>query len=719
MAQLVEVNGHNIEFPDGMPASEIEAAIKANYLNIPKAKPVAVRAGGMINEIPRQLGLTARYGLEGVANAAQLVTEPIRYLQDLVTPERTPSMSDLVTGERKPKSLPLGMIATQFADKIGLPTPQGANERTIAEATKFVAGGALPIGVANRGADMATGVAREVFTKLAANPTSQLTAAAGGGLASGASREAGGSDAQQVLGTVLGTFAGGLAPGAVSGAATRVRALKAPPMQLEGRVSTILRESGMDWQQIPQNVRNQLLADVRNATNTGEALNPDAVRRLADFRLTGATPTRGGLTLDPVQITREQNLAKLGANTGDDALQGLARTQNENNTRLIGNLNTLGAANGNIDDAGRRVTSTIAGRQQGLRSAEQAAWDAARNSPGYRQPISSGVLSDINRALDDEGQMPFMSKQISDYMAAFQTGQRPFTPQDYRNLQSMLAREAAKGGNEGYAAGLAQRILQRADIAPTQPNGPALTTAATAASMQADDAAGAAARNSLDAVNQARRATRSAYAYEDSSPLVRSVLSDGASADPQRIAKRFIVNGTTNEARVLAQEVGPTGLATIKNALLSHLKNKALSGASDEVGKFSQSAFNKAMREIGDDKLRIFFSPEEITQLHANGRVASYMQVQPIGSAVNNSNSGALMLGKGFDWLNSVASHIPMGRQLVIDPLRSLDITLSQRQAQNLTPSLLNPTPRQAVPGLLGPAMSMGGLLAAPRPVGE
>lgn len=702
MPQYVEVNGQTVEFPDGMAAPDIEKAITANYLNI---KPASVKAGGMINDIPRQLGLTARYGVEGLANWAQIGTEPIRYLQDKLTPER----------EGKPKSLPLGMIGTQLADKLGLPTPQGANERVIGDATRFVAGAGGMAGAA-QAASRLPGMVGNVMQGLAANPTQQLTAAAGGGLAGGASREAGGSAVEQGIGTLLGTVAGGLAPGAVGGIVNKVKSLKAPPMQLEGRISTMLRESGTDWSELPQNVRTQLLADVRQATNTGEGLNPDALRRLADFRLTGTTPTRGSLTLDPVQITREQNLAKIGANTADGSLQGLARTQNQNNTRLIGNLNDLGAANGNVDAAGAQVTSAIAGRQAGLRSAEQAAWDAAKGSPGYRQPISAGVLSDVNRALDEEGLMPFMSPQISKYMEAFQTGQRHFTPQDYRNLQSMLAREAAKGGNEGYAAGAAQRILQRADIAPIQPTGPALTTSATAAAMQADDAAGNAARNSLDAVNQARSATRAAYTYEDSSPLVRSVLSDGATADPQRIAKRFIVNGTANEARVLAQEVGPAGLGTIKNALLSHLKSKAVSGASDEVGKFSQSAFNKAMRDIGDEKLRVFFSPEEIARLQANGRVASYMQAQPVGSAVNNSNSGALMLGNGYDFLNKYVGSLPGGKTFIMDPLRNIDVTLSQRQAQNLTPSLLNLTPRQTAPSLLGPGIAMGGLLAGPTP---
>lgn len=693
---------YEVNAPEGATEAQAIEYVQKNMGGMSATQPAAVKAGSVVNDVGRQVGLTARYGLEGLANTAQIVTEPIRYLQDKLTPER----------QGKPKSLPLGMIASQFADTLGLPTPQNANERVVGDATRLVAGAGGVVKGAQAAGNVLGGVAKTVATSMAANPTAQLTAAAGGGLADGASREADGTGGQQVVASLLGTVAGGLAPGAINSVAQRINAMRSTPLQLDGKITLALQESGVDFAQLPRNIRDGLRADVRRAMATGDEINPDALRRLADFRLTGTTPTRGMLTLDPVQISKEQNLAKMGANSADGGLQGLARVQNQNNTQLIGNLNNLGAVNGNVDEAGRLVISSITGRQAGLRSAENAAWDAARNSPGYRQPISSGVLSDINRALDDEGLMPFMSPQISRYMEAFQTGQRPFTPQDYRNLQSMLAREAAKGGNEGYAAGAAQRILAQADIAPTQPTGPAVTTTATAATMRADDAAGDAARTSLDAVNQARGATRAAYAYEDSSPLVRSVLSDGATSDPQRIAQRFVIGGTTNEARVLAQEVGPQGIQTVKNALLAHLKSKSLNDSADEVGKFSQSAFNKELNKIGLDKLRIFFTPEEITQLQANGRVASYMQVQPVGSAVNNSNSGALLAAKMSDWLTM----IPGAGPLVAPSIKGIGLTLGQRQAQNVAPSLLNPTPRQMVPSLLAPAFAAGGLLAAPGP---
>jgi hypothetical protein len=304
-----------------------------------------------------------------------------------------------------------------------------------------------------------------------------------------------------------------------------------------------------------------------------------------------------------------------------------------------------------------------------------------------------------------------MNPTISRYMEAFQTGQ-PFTPQAYRNLQSMLSREVAKGGNEGAAASLARRVLEQADLRPAgfADAGNSLVTPRMAAGMRAADQG---ATEAIDAVNRARSATRTAYAYEDSSPLVRSILSDGASSDPQRIAQRFIIGGTAREAADIANQVGPQGQLEIKNALVSYLKEKALNQSADEVGKFSQSSYKKAFQSLArNGKLELFFSPEEITQLERLGRVASYAQVQPVGSAVNNSNSGALLLGRGLDALNK----FPFFGPLIGPALKNIDVSLQQRTAQNISPGLLAVQPRQSVStGLLAPVTAYsGGLLSAP-----
>jgi hypothetical protein len=651
-----------------------------------------------LSDIPRQIGLTARYALEGPAQAAQIFTEPIAGLMRL--------------GGIKTK--PLGEVASGLADTFGLPKPESAQERVVGDATRLLAG-AGGMSVASRAAAKLPGMIGTVGAGMAANPTAQLTSATGAGTLGGVSREGGGTELQQAGAALIGGVAGGLVPGVANAAATAGRRLlnQMTPQQMDVQISNVLQRAGMDYSQVPERARQSLRSQMQDALRAGQELDPTAVRRLAEFQTIGATPTRGMVTQDPVRITQEMNLAKIGANSADGQLQGLARIQNQNNTRLIDVMNEQGAARGDVYRAGETVTGAVLGRQSQLRSAEQAAWDAAKGSPGYKQPISSKVISDINQTLGDEGLMPFMNPTISRYMEAFQTGQ-PFTPQDYRNLQSMLSREVFKGGNEGAAAKAAARVLSSAEVQPiTNPRGidfgNALVTGDMAQRLRAMDAAPASA---IDAVNQARGATRAAYAYEDANPLVRSVLSGSGASDPARIAQKFVIGGTPNEARELLQEIGPQGVPVVRDALLAHLKDKALSGAADEVGKFSQSAYNKALNQIGDRKLALFFTPEEVNQLRTVGRVASYMQNQPVGSAVNNSNSGALLLGKGLGVLNK----LPVVGPLAGPALQNINISMQQRAAQNVLPGLLAPQSRPSLAsGLLAPAAAFsGGLLAPP-----
>ena len=77
-----------------------------------------------LSDIPRQLGLTARYALEGPAQAAQVFTEPVAGLMRWAgIPTR-----------------PLGEIASGAADAIGLPKPETSQERVVGDATRLLAG---------------------------------------------------------------------------------------------------------------------------------------------------------------------------------------------------------------------------------------------------------------------------------------------------------------------------------------------------------------------------------------------------------------------------------------------------------------------------------------------------------------------------------------------------------------------------------------------------
>ena len=221
----------------------------------------------------------------------------------------------------------------------------------------------------------------------------------------------------------------------------------------------------------------------------------------------------------------------------------------------------------------------------------------------------------------------------------------------------------------------------------------------------------------MDAVNLARGAAKSRFGWQESSKPIEAAL---GGVEPDKFIQRFVINGSLSDAESIAKNAGSE---SVKNAIVAHLKGKAIGSADDDFGKFSQAAYKTALAQIGDRKLAVFFSPTELEQLKAVGRVASAMQVQPIGSAVNNSNSGAMLIGKGYDALKGGIGMIPG-----VGPVTAglLDLTLGnptkgaanwlgQRAAENAKAGLLlNQAEGSNLKNLLLPGIAMGGLLAAP-----
>lgn len=694
MAQYVEVAGNVVEFPDGMTPDAIASAIKANpQMSQPAA---AVGAGQAVNGIPRQVGLAARYGIEGLANMAQIGTEPLRYLTDRLTGQ---------TGKTKP----LGALVTEGLDAIGLPSPQGANERVVGDATRLVAGAGVG-GMAARAGAALPGMAGQAGAFLSANMPQQLASAAGAGLAGGASREAGGSPLMQGAAALAGGVAGGMAPGGISAAVNGVRSAfnKLTPQQLDQQISVLLQRADVDYAQLPNAARAALRNDLASAMRAGQELDPQAVRRLADFRTVGATPTRGMVSQDPVQITREMNLAKIGANSADGQLQGLPRLQNDNNATFIRNLNNGGATQGDPFRAGQAAIGGIAGRDAEMAANVNNLYGQVRNMAGGDLPLDrKPFIDNIFGALQQENRMAFLPSEIGATLNAISAGNTPFTPQTVDMLKTMMA-TASRSSNDGNvraALTIARNALENTPV--NLPSvGPGVATGAQAEVLRG---AGQQANDVLGAMNEARRAAAQRFGWQESARPIEAAL---GGAQPDKFVQQFVLNGTLSDARAIAQNAP---IDEVKNAIVLHLKEKALNGAADEVGKFSQSAYNKALSGIGDRKLALFFSPEELNQLRAVGRVASYAQVQPVGSAVNNSNSGALMLGKGYDALMALADRIPIIGPNLVPPIRNIEIGIRNQQAQNFAPGLLRiPQKPPMGQGLLLPGIAAGGLLAAP-----
>lgn len=681
----------DIPAPATVPAMPIKQQDGAPALNGKPPQPPRQR--GMVEDFARQLGLTARYGLEGVGQAAQLVTEPIRGL-----------INPVARAVGLPEAATTGNTMTSFADTLGLPSPESRQERVVGDAARLMAGGAGGLGVARMGAAL-PGMVGEVGGLLSAAPTAQVASAAGAGLLGGAARENGSGDLGQAGAALLGGVgaggAVGLAQGVTNAGRRAVNSLL--PMDLELRFNRVLSDAGLDASTLPERVTRSLRAEMDSALRSGRELRPDAVRRLADFRTVGATPTRGMITQDPVQITREQNLAKIAANTSDNQLAALPRIQNQNNATLINNLNEAGAGNA-LDPyaTGERVIGSVERSLAGQKGNIDTLYSAARDTTGRSVPLDGAAFTvRANDALDQALLGGALPADVRNHLNRIAKGEVPFDVNYAEQLKTAMGnlQRNSSDGQTRMALGVVRNALEDTPILP--------------------GAATNLGEESIGAFNQARAANRQMMGRVEASPAVKAVYE--GTAQPDQYVQKFIVGSgaSVRDVRNLRAELGDDmeAVNAVRGNMLDWLKTRAVNGAADETAKFSQSAFNKALGSIGTRKLEQFFNADEIASLRALGRVSSYMQAQPVGSAVNNSNSGALLAGRGYDMLKAVAGKIPFGESAILNPLRNIDVSLSQRRALNVAPGLLNTTARPSVSAgsqYLLPGAAMGGLLAAP-----
>jgi hypothetical protein len=112
-------------------------------------------------------------------------------------------------------------------------------------------------------------------------------------------------------------------------------------------------------------------------------------------------------------------------------------------------------------------------------------------------------------------------------------------------------------------------------------------------------------------------------------------------------------------------------------------------------------------------------------ELKRIGRVGTYMTNQPIGTAVNNSNSGALVIGSMIDGIATLAGISPMGvgaslavpvaKSVGSKALRNVTSASAQKDALKIAEALQNRVPGIALGDTVSPAVLYGSLLQNPQ----
>jgi len=702
-------DGTRLEFPDGTDPAVIQSTVQ-KVLKSKQEPPAAERAGTAIRDIPRQVGLTARYGLEGLGGLVGTFTEPARL-----------AINPALRAAGLPEAKPLQTGATALADAVGLPSPQTANERVVGDAARTVASAGGLVGAASKmAANAAPGVMREVATRMAARPGVQAAGAAGAGSAGGSVREAGGDKWAQFVAALGGGLTAGLtAGGAVSAGNALSRGarnlkndlipgqVQSELVRADQTINLTLQRAGIDWSGVPERVKQSMRADVAEALRTGQPLNADALRRLLVFRRTETTPTVGQLTQDPGQITREMNLAKTGANSTDPSLQRLPQIQNQNVQTLLRQLDEAGAARGRTaPDAARAGIEALDSNIARTQGEIGGLYNAARDSQGRSLPLEGGTFTRrANELLDADNVGSFLPVDIAKKMNAIARGEYPLTVDVAEQLKTSIGRlqRNSADGNARRALGLVRQALDEAPLQNSQRVNPGNMPAVPGAVPPSVGAG----EESMRAFNAARTANREFMQRLERNPALRAVHEG---VEPDQFMQRFVVGrgATAADVRALRTELTPEAVGVFRDYVVRYLRDAA-TNSTDDIAKFSNAAYRKAFTDL-QEKLPAFFSREEIQRLRDIGDAAKYMQAQPTGSAVNNSNSGALLLGKSLDLLDAFAQKVPLGLK---DTISGSIQGMQQRQVMAPKNALMLPQPAQ--PGAIPVNPLLAGTVLVPE----
>ena len=197
-------------------------------LPAPKERTTGESVMGALKDFPRQVGLTARYGLEGLGDVGSILASPFQMPLN--------AASQALGG---PPVASMRDMATSAANAVGLPQPQGRFENVVGDFTRGMTGAATgtrlasllsgqlaaqaPSQLAGMSAQQLANaptaitptVAQTVTQQLAQSPVMQTIAGGTASGAGGAAKAFGGGPAAELGATV----AGALAPGGATAAA--------------------------------------------------------------------------------------------------------------------------------------------------------------------------------------------------------------------------------------------------------------------------------------------------------------------------------------------------------------------------------------------------------------------------------------------------------------------------------------------------------------------
>lgn len=453
-----------------------------------------------------------------------------------------------------------------------------------------------------------------------------------------------------VTGGILSPVLGKIADWVGQSFANRAASRPIGASEVENAIRKVAAESGLEFDHMEPALQQQLRGEaIKSLQATTGRVDQMAMLRKADFDAEGISPTAGQITRDAGQYAKERNLRTM-AGVGDPLLQRFEQ-QGQQLQQKVGQY-----ANGASENfaAGNKLANALKAKDDTLRAGVSQAYRAARESAGKDAEIPlGGLATDAADVLDRFGdKVPSgVLNQLKKY------GMLP-DQVDKAAPRKLFTVEAADDLIKTINAN------QSADPATNA----ALSQLRTSVKNAVTTDAGV-----EDVFAPARKAAAERFRLQDAVPALEAAAT--GSTAPDDFVKRFVVNGKTNDVKGLAallKDSSPEAFNEAKAQVGKSLQKAAY--GKDVVGDapFTPKRFAEALDAMGTEKLRAFYSPEEVAQLRRLARIGAYINQMPNASPVQTSNNwGAIM---------TVAGRIP-GVPAVVGLANAAKTTLGNQSA--------------------------------------
>ena len=399
--------------------------------------------------------------------------------------------------------------------------------------------------------------------------------------------------------------------------------------KVRGTIENAFKANGVEFNNLPVGLQDKILSELRWAMNKGGTMDEASMDRLASYIAQDIPSfTRGQVSRDPQQFTREQNLQASEAGAPLQQAFQSQTSQLQSNIDKMASRSGIPASVDNVADdyaMGIVAQRRLKEQKEALETEENKLWKAYRDGEGRDIEIDRASVGDaieeIREEIGIESIVPAVKTRLEQLGFFGDSPKRPFNIHQIDLLKKLI-------NNNFKSMSDAERLaVKRINRAIDE-------------SFESIEK-GQMSEDVWKKLSNARDFSRRIYSLREENPALDAVYTN--SLVPDEFIKKFVLKIPVKNFEKLVNQLGQgdgQALAHLRYRIIMRIKE----AAAPEGEGFSYGRLKGAIDRIGGRKLKMLLGDKEWDYLQQLMRVTKDLKKAPEFSRVNYSGSGVAVL---------------------------------------------------------------------------